>query len=86
MNCSVEISMYPLDKKYKKHIIEFIKKLRLYKSINVITNGISTQIFGEYTNVTTTLNHEIQLAFKNKIPIVFNLKIINSDLSKIEEF
>ena len=75
-----------LDKKYKKHIIEFIKKLRLYKSINVITNGISTQIFGEYTNVTTTLNHEIQLAFKNKIPIVFNLKIINSDLSNIEEF
>jgi hypothetical protein len=78
--------MYPLDKKYKKHIIEFIKKLRLYKSINVISNGISTQIFGEYTNVTTTLNHEIQLAFKNKIPIVFNLKIINYDLSKIEEF
>jgi uncharacterized protein YqgV (UPF0045/DUF77 family) len=86
MNCSVEISMYPLDKKYKKHIIEFIKKLRLYKSIRVISNGMSTQIFGEYSDVSSALNHEIQLAFKNKIPIVFNLKIINSDLSKIEEF
>ena len=86
MNCSVEISMYPLDKKYKKHIIEFIKKLRLYKSISVISNGMSTQVFGEYSDVTSALNHEIQLAFKNKIPIVFNLKIINSDLSKIEEF
>ena len=86
MNCSVEISMYPLDKKYKKHIIEFIKTLRLYKSINVISHGMSTQVFGDYTNVTTKLNHEIQLAFKNKIPIVFNLKIINSDLSKIEDF
>ena len=86
MNCSVEISMYPLDKKYKKHIIEFIKKLRLYKSISVISNGMSTQIFGKFTDITPALNHEIQLAFKNKIPIVFNLKIINSDLSKIEEF
>lgn len=86
MNCSVEISMYPLDKKYKKHIIEFIKKLRLYKSISVISNGMSTQIFGDYFDVSSALNHEIQLAFKNKIPIVFNLKIINSDLSKIEEF
>lgn len=86
MNCSVEISMYPLDKKYKKHIIEFIKKLRLYKSIKVISNGMSTQIFGNFTHITQALNHEIQLAFKNKIPIVFNLKIINSDLSKIEEF
>jgi hypothetical protein len=78
--------MYPLDKKYKKHIIEFIKKLRLYKSIKVISNGMSTQIFGKFTDITPSLNHEIQLAFKNKIPIVFNLKIINSDLSKIEEF
>lgn len=86
MNCSVEISMYPIDKKYKKHIIEFIKKLRLYKSIKVISNSMSTQVFGKFTDITSALNHEIQLAFKNKIPIVFNLKIINSDLSKIEEF
>ena len=86
MNCSVEISMYPIDKKYKKYIIEFIKKLRLYKSIKVISNGMSTQVFGKFTDITLALNHEIQLAFKNKIPIVFNLKIINSDLSKIEEF
>ena len=78
--------MYPIDKNYKKYIIEFIKKLRLYKSIKVISNGMSTQVFGKFTDITSALNHEIQLAFKNKIPIVFNLKIINSDLSKIEEF
>ena len=86
MKRSVEISMYPLDKKYKKHIIKFIKKLKLYKSISVISNGMSTQIFGKYSDVISVLKHEIQLAFKNKTPIVFNLKIINSDLSKIEEF
>ena len=86
MNCSVEISMYPLDKKFKNHIIEFIKKLKLYKSINVMSNSMSTQIFGDFTDVSSAINHEIQLAFKNKIPIVFNLKIINSDLSILEEF
>jgi hypothetical protein len=47
---------------------------------------MSTQIFGDYSDVSSALNHEIQLAFKNKTPIVFNLKIVNSDLSKIEKF
>mgnify|MGYP006254008359 FL=1 len=49
--------MYPLDKKYKKHIIEFIKKLRLYESISVISNGMSTQIFGEYSDVISAINN-----------------------------
>ena len=78
--------MYPLDKKYKKHIIEFIKKLRLYKSIKVISNGMSTQIFGEYSDVITIVNKEIKFAFESKNKIVFNLKIVNSDLSKLEDF
>ena len=51
MKCSVEISMYPLEKKYKDHIKCFIKKLRNYKTIKVISNGMSTQIFGDYDNV-----------------------------------
>ena len=86
MKCSVEISMYPLEKKYKDHIICFIKKLRKYKTIEVISNGMSTQVFGDYDNVITIVNKEIKLAFKSKNKIVFNLKIVNSDLSKIEDF
>ena len=86
MKCSVEISMYPLEKKYKDHIIGFIKKLRKYKTIEVISNGMSTQVFGDYDNVITIVNKEIKLAFKSKNKIVFNLKIVNSDLSKIEDF
>ena len=86
MKCSVEISMYPLEKKYKHQIICFIKKLRNYEAIKVITNGMSTQVFGDYDDVCTTINKEIKLAFKNKNKIVFNLKIVNSDLSKIEDF
>lgn len=86
MNCSLEISMYPLEKKHKHQIINFIKKLRKYKTIEVISNGMSTQVFGDYDNVVSTVNKEIKLAFKSKNKIVFNLKIVNSDLSKIEDF
>ena len=86
MNCSLEISMYPLEKKYKHQIIHFIKKLRNYKTIEVISNGMSTQVFGDYDNVISAVNKEIKLAFKSKNKIVFNLKIVNSDLSKIEDF
>ena len=86
MQCSVEISMYPLEKKYKDRIIYFIKKLRKHKNIEVISNGMSTQIFGDYDNVIYLVNKEIKLAFKSKNKIVFNLKIVNSDLSKVEDF
>tara|TARA_B100001115_G_scaffold175653_1_gene161951 strand:- start:363 stop:623 length:261 start_codon:yes stop_codon:yes gene_type:complete len=86
MQCSVEISMYPLEKKYKDQIIFFIKRLRKYKNIEVISNGMSTQVFGDYDNVIYLVNKEIKLAFKSKNKIVFNLKIVNSDLSKIEDF
>tara|TARA_B100001287_G_scaffold263096_1_gene253630 strand:+ start:138 stop:398 length:261 start_codon:yes stop_codon:yes gene_type:complete len=86
MQCSVEISMYPLEKKYKDQIINFIKKLRRHKNIEVISNGMSTQVFGDYDNVIYLVNKEIKLAFKSKNKIVFNLKIVNSDLSKIEDF
>ena len=70
--------MYPLEKKYKDHIIGFIKKLRKYKTIEVISNGMSTQVFGDYDNVITIVNKEIKLAFRSKNKIVFNLKIVNS--------
>ena len=41
MECSVEISMYPLNKNYKKPIISFIHSLRKYPFIKVKTNGMT---------------------------------------------
>ena len=51
MECSVEISMYPLNKNYKKPIISFIHNLSKYPFIKVKTNGMSTQVFGNYNRV-----------------------------------
>ena len=49
MECSVEISMYPLNQDYKPSIISFIQNLRKDPFIIVDTNGISTQVFGDYS-------------------------------------
>ncbi|MGB2137582.1 MAG: hypothetical protein ACPHVP_01795 [Flavobacteriales bacterium] len=53
MKCSVEISMYPLDVNYIEPITFFIKRLKRHPFISLETNGMSTQVFGDYDNVMT---------------------------------
>lgn len=79
MKCSVEISYYPLRAEFVTPILEFIKRLRTYPEIETVTNGMSTQIFGEYSTVMKSLTKEIENAFE--LPhSVFILKIVNADL------
>jgi uncharacterized protein YqgV (UPF0045/DUF77 family) len=82
MLCSVEISMYPLKEDYKPSIITFIKNLRKYPLVKLNTNGMSTQVFGEYKMVMNALNTEMEKTFLNKNLVVFNLKVINSHLEE----
>ena len=79
MDISVEISLYPLDKKYLSRIDEFIKRLNGYDSIEVRTNPMSTQIFGDYEIIMKILKTEIRIIFNKKVDSVFNLKVINID-------
>ena len=78
--------MYPLHKNHKPLIIDFIKKLRSYPQIKIKTNGMSTQLFGNYESVMSILNTEIGIAFKDNKSIVFNIKIVNSDLQEVPNF
>ena len=80
MKCSIEISMYPLDKDYTEPIISFIQNLRKYSNILIETNGMSTQIFGDYDHIINIVSKEMKKSFVSKEKVVFNLKIINSDL------
>jgi len=82
MECSVEISMYPLNKNYKKPIISFIHSLRKYPFIKVKTNGMSTQVFGEYNRVMRAINSEIETSFLIENKVVFNLKILNGNFEE----
>ena len=86
MFCSVEISMYPLKKDFKPSIIAFIKNLRKYPLVKVATNGMSTQVFGEYKRVMNTINTEMENTFLNENSVVFTLKVINSDLEEKPNF
>jgi uncharacterized protein YqgV (UPF0045/DUF77 family) len=86
MVCSVEISMYPLKEDFKPSIIAFIKNLRKYPFIKVATNGMSTQVFGEYKIVMNTINTEMENTFLNENSVVFSLKVINSDLEEKPNF
>ena len=86
MFCSVEISMYPLKENFKPSIIAFIKNLRKYPFVKVTTNGMSTQVFGEYKRVMNAINTEMENTFLNENSVVFNLKVINSDLEEKPNF
>lgn len=86
MQCSVEISMYPLDKNYIEPIIRFIKKIRSYPNLSIETNGMSTQIFGQYDDVMNALQVEIKNCFELQEKVVFNLKVINSSLQEKPKF
>lgn len=81
MNISVEISMYPLTKNYEPPIIGFIEKLNKHPDIKVITNTMSTQIFGEYEMVMKILSPEIKAAFLAEPTTIMVMKIINADLN-----
>jgi len=81
MNISVEISMYPLTKNYESPILQFIEQLNQHKDIKIITNTMSTQIFGNYESVMSALTPEIRAAFMVEPTTIMVLKIINAGLT-----
>jgi uncharacterized protein YqgV (UPF0045/DUF77 family) len=83
MKTSVEISYYPLNQEYVPPIREFIDRINKYDGLVVKTNGMSTQIFGEYDILMDALTIEIRQSFNNPHS-VFVMKIINADLNTME--
>ncbi len=83
MKTSVEISYYPLLVEYVPPIKNFIARLNEIPEIVVKTNGMSTQVFGEYDQVMLALTKEIKKSFE--LPhSIFVLKIINADLNHVD--
>jgi len=85
MQISIEISLYPLaEDKFKTKIWAFIKRLRLVEGIEVFTNGMSTQVFGDYDLVTTKVMAEIKQVHQTVGSAVFVCKFIGSDCSIVQ--
>ncbi len=85
MKISVEISYYPLLNEYLPAITGFIDRINGYKTLRCTTNGMSTQVFGEYKDVMQALTNEMEKSFE--LPhSVFVMKVINADLQIVEKW
>ncbi len=80
MKISVEISMYPLSEDFGEPILNFINKIKAHPKLSVKTNSMSTQIFGEYQDVMSILQKEMEPVFTEKLKTVMVMKFINADL------
>ena len=80
MKISAEISYYPLHDEFVDPIRDFIHRLNGHSRLICRTNGMSTQVFGEYEDVMGALQSEIKKSFD--LPkSVFIIKLVNSDLN-----
>lgn len=77
------MTYYPLNSEFIPPIKNFIERINTYKNIKTKTNGMSTQVFGEYFEVMQILTNEILKSFE--LPhSVFIMKVINADLNVYE--
>ncbi len=81
MNISVELTLLPLHDDFETPIKSFIKKLRTL-DFKVIENPMSTQIYGEYDALMSSLQEVIKECFEKEPSVVLNMKIIKGDRSE----
>lgn len=85
MDISIEISLYPLaEENFKKEIWDFIKKLRGVDGLKVVTNGMSTQVFGDYDLAVHHVMSEIKKVHHSVDAAVFVCKFIGGNRSEVE--
>lgn len=76
MRSAVEISMYPLAEDYRPLIQAFIDRLNTYPELRVLTNALSTQIFGPLERVMAILATEIERSAGGASQLVFVMKVL----------
>ena len=84
MQVSIEISLYPLNKEFIPLIDDFFNRLKSYTNIEVRTNAMSTQLYGDFEDLIQILKNEVEKTFRKEINSVFNLKIVNGDSRKYD--
>ena len=76
MEIGVEISLYPLNAQFIPPIQDFIDRLNADGRFKVLTNSLSTQVFGRYTDIFEALVRELRVTFENNDKAVFVMKVI----------
>ncbi|CAB0150144.1 hypothetical protein PSI9734_00711 [Pseudidiomarina piscicola] len=80
MKLTVDISKYPLADNYIEPIKGFIEQLNQYQELHVITNTLSTQVFGDYEQVMAAVQDCIKWSFERYGKVVFVCKFLHGDL------
>ena len=80
MQISVEISKYPLADDYIPAIKSFIERLNALDGLTVVTNTMSTQVFGDYDRVMDALKTEMRLSWEQFGKSIFVCKFIGTNL------
>lgn len=76
MDIAVEISLYPLDADFVPPIKDFIDRLNAHPGLKVVTNSMSTQVFGPYDEVFAALTRELRRTFEREHKAVFAMKVL----------
>jgi len=76
MNIGVEISLYPLRDDFIPPIRSFIDRLNADGRFKVMTNDMSTQVFGPYEDVMSALTREIKPTLERDGKSVFVMKVL----------
>ena len=64
MDIGVEISLYPLRADFVPVIHEFLERVNRAGQLRVVTNSMSTQLFGTYDDVMEALRRELRTTFE----------------------
>lgn len=77
MRIGVEISLYPLNADYIPPIKNFIERLNAGgAALRIVTNDMSTQVFGEYDVLMPLLLRELRQSFLDNDKAVFVMKVL----------
>ena len=76
MDIGVEISLYPLHQDFIPPIQNFIDRLNADRRLRIITNSMSTQVFGDYDAVMQTLVRELRGTLESNDKAVFVMKVL----------
>ena len=80
MEIGVEISLYPLKADFIPAVHDFLDRLNADGRLRVVTNSMSTQLFGTYEDVMEVLRRELRATFEaaanRSDKAVFVLKVL----------
>lgn len=80
MRITAEMSLYPLHENFVADISAFIDELNAQPGLQVVTNQLSTQIRGEFADVTSAINHCLRRTMAHGSHLVLVVKYLNADL------